>query len=176
LGSEDAPGGIVCFTYGIHEGDTPPSTNRALCRLTSEVERDLVHLTRYGRQREHMKRPVNPKATTAPKSIMSLAAPPCSRPLAAAPSSPRRSPIAVAIIMEIMGRMDMMSTVMALPATRRSACGLGAMMPASHALRRVRMPRRTALSRSARAFGRCLRRELRPGCRGHDAMSLPHRL
>ena len=30
-----------------------PSTNRALRRLTSEVERDPVHSTRYGRQREH---------------------------------------------------------------------------------------------------------------------------
>ena len=29
-----------------------PRTNRALCRLTSEVERDLVHSTRYGRQRQ----------------------------------------------------------------------------------------------------------------------------
>ena len=29
-----------------------PSTNRALSRLTSEVGRDLVHSTRYGRQRE----------------------------------------------------------------------------------------------------------------------------
>ena len=29
-----------------------PSTNRALCRLTSEVERDPVHSTRYGRQRK----------------------------------------------------------------------------------------------------------------------------
>ena len=28
-----------------------PSTDRALCRLTSEVERDPVHSTRYGRQR-----------------------------------------------------------------------------------------------------------------------------
>ena len=28
-----------------------PSTNRALRRLTSEVRRDLVHSTRYGRQR-----------------------------------------------------------------------------------------------------------------------------
>ena len=28
-----------------------PSTNRALCRLTSEVKRDPVHSTRYGRQR-----------------------------------------------------------------------------------------------------------------------------
>jgi hypothetical protein len=28
-----------------------PNTNRALCRLTSEVKRDPVHLTRYGRQR-----------------------------------------------------------------------------------------------------------------------------
>ena len=29
-----------------------PSTNRALCRLTSEVERDPVYSTRYGRQRK----------------------------------------------------------------------------------------------------------------------------
>ena len=28
-----------------------PSTNRALCRLTSEVRRDPVYSTRYGRQR-----------------------------------------------------------------------------------------------------------------------------
>ena len=34
-----------------------PSTDRALCRLTSEVERDPVHLTRYGRQREFWLRP-----------------------------------------------------------------------------------------------------------------------
>jgi hypothetical protein len=39
-----------------------PSTNRALCRLTSEVERDPVHSTRYGRQRKH------PKAAKAPKN------------------------------------------------------------------------------------------------------------
>ena len=32
-----------------------PSTNRALCRLTSEVERDPVHSTRYGRQRQSRK-------------------------------------------------------------------------------------------------------------------------
>ncbi len=29
-----------------------PSTNRALSRLTSEVRRDPVHSTRYGRQRK----------------------------------------------------------------------------------------------------------------------------
>ena len=29
-----------------------PSTGRALCRLTSEVRRDPVHSTRYGRQRD----------------------------------------------------------------------------------------------------------------------------
>ena len=29
-----------------------PSTNRALCRLTSEVGRDPVHSTRYGRQQK----------------------------------------------------------------------------------------------------------------------------
>ena len=33
-----------------------PSTNRALRRLTSEVERDPVHSTRYGRQRRLMAR------------------------------------------------------------------------------------------------------------------------
>ena len=32
-----------------------PSTNRALCRLTLEVERDPVHSTRYGRQRTQEK-------------------------------------------------------------------------------------------------------------------------
>ena len=37
-----------------------PSTNRALRRLTSEVRRDPVHSTRYGRQRETVaKSPVN---------------------------------------------------------------------------------------------------------------------
>jgi hypothetical protein len=30
-----------------------PSTNLALRRLTSEVERDPVHSARYGRQRKH---------------------------------------------------------------------------------------------------------------------------
>ena len=30
-----------------------PSTIRALCHLTSEVERDPVHLTWYGRQRKY---------------------------------------------------------------------------------------------------------------------------
>ena len=29
-----------------------PSTDRALCRLTSEVRRDPVHSTRYGRQQQ----------------------------------------------------------------------------------------------------------------------------
>jgi hypothetical protein len=40
-----------------------PGTNRALCRLTSEVEGDPVHSTRYGRQRKHPQQPVTPKAT-----------------------------------------------------------------------------------------------------------------
>ena len=35
-----------------------PSTNRALCCLTSEVERDPVHSTRYGRRR-HESSPKN---------------------------------------------------------------------------------------------------------------------
>ena len=34
-----------------------PSTDRALCRLTSEVERDPVHSTWYGRQRKLSLRP-----------------------------------------------------------------------------------------------------------------------
>ena len=34
-----------------------PSTDRALCRLTAEVERDPVHSTRYGRQRKLSLRP-----------------------------------------------------------------------------------------------------------------------
>ena len=45
-----------------------PSTNRALCRLTSEVERDPVHSTRYGRQRKHPQRPVTPKAAKTPNT------------------------------------------------------------------------------------------------------------
>ena len=32
-----------------------PSTNRALRRLTSEVRRDPVHSTRYGRQRNQLR-------------------------------------------------------------------------------------------------------------------------
>ena len=48
------------FTNGNKKADSTlrcsqavphPSTNRALCRLTSEVRRDPVHSTRYGRQR-----------------------------------------------------------------------------------------------------------------------------
>ena len=47
------------FTNGNKKADSTlrcsqavphPSTNRALCRLTSEVRRDPVHSTRYGRQ------------------------------------------------------------------------------------------------------------------------------
>ena len=38
-------------TRGCSQAVPHPSTNRALCRLTSEVERDPVHSTRYGRQR-----------------------------------------------------------------------------------------------------------------------------
>ena len=40
-----------------------PSTNWALRRLTSEVGRDPVHSTRYGRQRQHSRR-----ALTAPRA------------------------------------------------------------------------------------------------------------
>ena len=39
-------------TRGCSQAVPHPSTNRALCRLTSEVERDPVHSTRYGRQRK----------------------------------------------------------------------------------------------------------------------------
>jgi hypothetical protein len=39
-----------------------PGTNRALYRLTSEVEGDPVHSTRYGRQRKQPQQPVTPKA------------------------------------------------------------------------------------------------------------------
>ena len=38
-------------TPGRPQAVPHPSTNRALCRLTSEVRRDPVHSTRYGRQR-----------------------------------------------------------------------------------------------------------------------------
>ena len=54
----------ACVCGGAKAGSTlrssqavpHPSTNRALCRLTSEVERDPVHSTRYGRQ--HLPAPV----------------------------------------------------------------------------------------------------------------------
>ena len=42
-----------------------PSTNRALCRLTSEVRRDPVHSTRYGRQRTTTR-------TTAARSMLEI--------------------------------------------------------------------------------------------------------
>ena len=38
-------------TLGTSRAVTHPNTNRGLCRLPSEVERDPAHLTRYGRQR-----------------------------------------------------------------------------------------------------------------------------
>jgi hypothetical protein len=38
-------------TLGCSQAVPHPSTNRALCRLTSEVRRDPVHSTRYGRRR-----------------------------------------------------------------------------------------------------------------------------
>ena len=44
-----------------------PSTNRALRRLTSEVERDPVYSTRYGRQRECMTQ--RPQCTLARTSV-----------------------------------------------------------------------------------------------------------
>ena len=44
-----------------------PSTNRALRRLTSEVERDPVHSTRYGRQRECMTQ--SPQCISARASV-----------------------------------------------------------------------------------------------------------
>ena len=37
-------------TRGCSQAVPHPSTDRALCRLTSEVRRDPVHSTRYGRQ------------------------------------------------------------------------------------------------------------------------------
>ena len=42
-------------TPGCSQAVPHPSTNRALCRLTSEVERDPVHSTRYGRQRKWLR-------------------------------------------------------------------------------------------------------------------------
>ena len=48
--------GILCTkadsTRRSSQAVPHPSTNRALCRLTSEVRRDPVHSTRYGRQRK----------------------------------------------------------------------------------------------------------------------------
>ena len=48
----EAPGQKADSTLRYSQAVPDPSTNRALSRLTSEVERDPVHSTRYGRQRE----------------------------------------------------------------------------------------------------------------------------
>jgi hypothetical protein len=91
------------------------STNRALCRLTSEVERDPVHSTRYGRQRKHPRRPVSPKAAKTPPQIKF-----CSRRsamLAAARrplSLPRTLAIVIAIIATTMGTAVMPTAIVLL--------------------------------------------------------------
>ena len=41
------------ITRGSSQAVPHPSTNRALCCLTSEVRRDRVHSIRYGRQRSN---------------------------------------------------------------------------------------------------------------------------
>ena len=43
-------------TRGCSQAVPHPSTNRALCRLTSEVRRDPVHTTWYGRQQSLLRR------------------------------------------------------------------------------------------------------------------------
>ena len=50
-----------------------PSTNQALSRLTSEVERDPVHSTRYGRQRR-IKMSVDERVTQAVNASFTSAA------------------------------------------------------------------------------------------------------
>ena len=52
LTGHEAPGQKADSTLRYSQAVPDPSTNRALSRLTSEVERDPVHSTRYGRQRE----------------------------------------------------------------------------------------------------------------------------
>ena len=54
LGDEAARCGKAGSTQGCSQAVPHPSTNRALCRLTSEVRRDPVHSTRYGRERLHL--------------------------------------------------------------------------------------------------------------------------
>ena len=58
--SEESPCPVV-VAFVVEQADSTqrssqavphPSTNRALCCLTSEVERDPVHSTRYGRRRQ----------------------------------------------------------------------------------------------------------------------------
>ena len=46
------PGTKADSTLRSSQAVPHPSTNRALCCLTSEVKRDPVHSTRYGRRRE----------------------------------------------------------------------------------------------------------------------------
>ena len=57
--------GVCCNRYALAKAGSTlrssravphPSTNRALRRLTSEVRRDPVHSTRYGRRRSYMQR------------------------------------------------------------------------------------------------------------------------
>jgi hypothetical protein len=47
-----------------------PSTNRALRRLTSEVGRDPVHSTRYGRQRSTIVKKIHMKLINTGATIM----------------------------------------------------------------------------------------------------------
>ena len=47
------PDSTADSTLRSSQADSHPSTDRALCCLTSEAERDSVHSTRYGRRRKH---------------------------------------------------------------------------------------------------------------------------
>ena len=58
-------------TLGSSRAVPHPSTNRALRRLTSEVRRDPVHSTRYGRQRKTSGRSVLIDASCHPAAIHS---------------------------------------------------------------------------------------------------------
>ena len=46
------PDSTADSTLRSSQADSHPSTDRALCCLTSEAERDPVHSTRYGRRRK----------------------------------------------------------------------------------------------------------------------------
>ena len=85
------PGKKAGSTLRTSQAVPHPSTNRALCRLTSEVGRDPVHSTRYGRQRalksRMYQRAVRSRALRPSRALRWGVARPRARPPARSPAS-----------------------------------------------------------------------------------------